>query len=604
MIPYILAVVGGYLIGDSLKGKQYARGGFVGKGERVWNKMRNSERMSFLYENFTPEITPRGQELLVGRTFNFLPKNVKMKLESKYADVEYADGGEIASFEKKIKDAMKEENKWHFINEVVDGKNVQLKMFVGKKEVDVQIFRINGLGAKMPRNYAGKRETLKMIMDNFQTKMEDGGGIQQAPNVSKIETPLTEKQFYKKYVAQHKDLRGKRNDTWKENKVEILKSGFKEGVNVNALPIYTGTEINVIDQQYGNRKGDIIYILPKEGVTLGRNGYKTKEGYIPKLNEIVIIEYDKQPTYEAYKNQAEGGYMAGGGVGEPYDTMTKYQIEKEYKRLNEKRDLLKKKYGTFESDEVVENEKEIDKIITLLYGKDFSGVGQKFKDGGGIQQAPNQEYLKWFKDWYKNKYNDIFILISLPNEISSPITEAGQTNIILDVIQKYEEGIDAKKYLEQLVNKADELGVTLHLVPNPRTEKLKSEAHKKKITKDYLISYYEKFGFKKVADDHMVREPKDISRMAKGGKIETYAVYPQRKVNIAKPAGEELYTTDYISTFRVVGTLDDAEAQAQKFVRENEAMYPFVVVKKIHPSGNPLKNKDISRVEKDKITKL
>ena len=172
------------------------------------------------------------------------------------------------------------------------------------------------------------------------------------------------------------------------------------------------------------------------------------------------------------------------------------------------------------------------------------------------------------------------------------------------MIQKYEEGIDAKKYLEQLVNKADELGVTLHLVPNPRTEKLKSEAHKKKITKDYLISYYEKFGFKKVADDHMVREPKDISRMAKGGKIETYAVYPQRKVNIAKPAGEELYTTDYISTFRVVGTLDDAEAQAQKFVRENEAMYPFVVVKKIHPSGNPLKNKDISRVEKDKITKL
>ena len=27
MIPYILAAVGGYLIGDSVKGKQYARGG-------------------------------------------------------------------------------------------------------------------------------------------------------------------------------------------------------------------------------------------------------------------------------------------------------------------------------------------------------------------------------------------------------------------------------------------------------------------------------------------------------------------------------------------------------------------------------------------------
>jgi hypothetical protein len=82
--------------------------------------------------------------------------------------------------------------------------------------------------------------------------------------------------------------------------------------------------------------------------------------------------------------------MAHGGqvtkVGEPYDSMTKYQVEKEYNRLNEKRDLLKRKYGTFESDEVVENEKEIDKIITLLYGRNFSGLGQKFKyaDGGEL----------------------------------------------------------------------------------------------------------------------------------------------------------------------------------------------------------------------------
>jgi len=29
MLPYILAAVGGYLIGDSLKGKQYAKGGVV-----------------------------------------------------------------------------------------------------------------------------------------------------------------------------------------------------------------------------------------------------------------------------------------------------------------------------------------------------------------------------------------------------------------------------------------------------------------------------------------------------------------------------------------------------------------------------------------------
>ena len=32
MLPYILAAVGGYLIGDSLKGKQYAKGGKMDDG--------------------------------------------------------------------------------------------------------------------------------------------------------------------------------------------------------------------------------------------------------------------------------------------------------------------------------------------------------------------------------------------------------------------------------------------------------------------------------------------------------------------------------------------------------------------------------------------
>jgi hypothetical protein len=75
-------------------GGMMARGGYVSKGELVWRKLSASKRMEFLYENFTPEITPRGQELLVGKDFNFLPKNVKIKLEAKYADVEeYASGG-------------------------------------------------------------------------------------------------------------------------------------------------------------------------------------------------------------------------------------------------------------------------------------------------------------------------------------------------------------------------------------------------------------------------------------------------------------------------------------------------------------------------------
>jgi hypothetical protein len=33
MLPYILAAVGGYLIGDSMKGKQFADGGMMADGE-------------------------------------------------------------------------------------------------------------------------------------------------------------------------------------------------------------------------------------------------------------------------------------------------------------------------------------------------------------------------------------------------------------------------------------------------------------------------------------------------------------------------------------------------------------------------------------------
>jgi antirestriction protein len=52
--------------------------------------------MNFLIENFTPEISERSQYTLVGKSYNFLPKNVKIVLASKYANVEeYAMGGGI-----------------------------------------------------------------------------------------------------------------------------------------------------------------------------------------------------------------------------------------------------------------------------------------------------------------------------------------------------------------------------------------------------------------------------------------------------------------------------------------------------------------------------
>jgi antirestriction protein len=79
--------------------EEFARGGFVGKGELVWRKLSSSKRIEFLNENFTPEITPRSQEILVGKSYDFLPKKVKDRLNSKYANVEeYAEGGGVSKY--------------------------------------------------------------------------------------------------------------------------------------------------------------------------------------------------------------------------------------------------------------------------------------------------------------------------------------------------------------------------------------------------------------------------------------------------------------------------------------------------------------------------
>ena len=67
---------------------EYARGGHVSKGEMVWNKLSQSKRMEFLYKHFTPEITPRSQEIVIGKNWNFLPKKVKIKFEAVYANIE------------------------------------------------------------------------------------------------------------------------------------------------------------------------------------------------------------------------------------------------------------------------------------------------------------------------------------------------------------------------------------------------------------------------------------------------------------------------------------------------------------------------------------
>jgi hypothetical protein len=64
------------------------------------------------------------------------------------------------------------------------------------------------------------------------------------------------------------------------------------------------------------------------------------------------------------------------------------------------------------------------------------------------------------------------------------------------VFEKIDQSIDAKSYLNEIIEKADKYEVTIYLEPTPRYKYFQGNLEKKnKITREYLIDYYEKFGF-------------------------------------------------------------------------------------------------------------
>lgn len=116
----------------------------------------------------------------------------------------------------------------------------------------------------------------------------------------------------------------------------------------------------------------------------------------------------------------------------------------------------------------------------------------RFKEGGGIENG-SVEFIKWYVDWYKNINRKMNILFSLPSVIA-PFNE--KNVVILDVFEKIDQNIDAKSYLNEIIEKADKYEVTIYLEPKPRHKYFQDNSQKKnKITREYLIDYYEKFGF-------------------------------------------------------------------------------------------------------------
>jgi GNAT superfamily N-acetyltransferase len=126
--------------------------------------------------------------------------------------------------------------------------------------------------------------------------------------------------------------------------------------------------------------------------------------------------------------------------------------------------------------------------------------------------------MKWYIDWYKGISDKMNITLSLPN-LLSPFKE--NNVVIMDLFEKIDQTIDAKKYLQEIINKADEYKVTLYLEPIPRYKYFLDDAEKiRRISKEYLISYYEKFGFELTPNrQFMKRNFKE--QLKKGGELTT-----------------------------------------------------------------------------------
>ena len=121
---------------------------------------------------------------------------------------------------------------------------------------------------------------------------------------------LSEKEFYNVYSAHKLDLRRNYADNMGELVGKILSDGMVSGmVNPSSTFRYTeeklknGETLNYTEGRYAPKKGDYYVLVTPD--YLNKGDYIVK-GYKPHPQEIVRIERDNQPLYEAYRNQFEG----------------------------------------------------------------------------------------------------------------------------------------------------------------------------------------------------------------------------------------------------------------------------------------------------------
>jgi GNAT superfamily N-acetyltransferase len=128
---------------------------------------------------------------------------------------------------------------------------------------------------------------------------------------------------------------------------------------------------------------------------------------------------------------------------------------------------------------------------TIEGNNDFYKIMNEYADGGSVKS-----FYKWYLEWYKGIKDEMTIMISLPNQLR-PMPE--KNVVIIDKFKKDKQSVKAYKYLQEIIDKADEYGITIYLEPTPLSDTN---------TKFDLVKYYKKFGFELTPNkEYMKRVP-------------------------------------------------------------------------------------------------
>ena len=137
-------------------------------------------------------------------------------------------------------------------------------------------------------------------------------------------------------------------------------------------------------------------------------------------------------------------------------------------------------------------------------------------------QSAVKEFFSWYKDWYKPISGEMNIMFSVPNELHLEELLAMMTEenvVVMELFEKIDQNIDAKPFMQQICEKADELGIIIYLEPNPRYKYFAENTEKRnKVSKEYLFDYYSNFGFEPTSDKRFMKRTPNM-RFKKGGQI-------------------------------------------------------------------------------------